>query len=114
MADIAEEVGRSYGYNEIPTTAFKTSTQGGYSPLWSSENKTGVLCRGLGFSEIITYSFVSPGIFDQIRLPKDSPPAECSEKSRTPWARTRPSCGPLPCPPCWTFSPGTMPITTRL
>ena len=31
MADIAEEVGRSYGYNEIPTTAFKTSTQGGYS-----------------------------------------------------------------------------------
>ena len=33
MADIAEEVGRSYGYNEIPTTAFKTSTQGGYSPL---------------------------------------------------------------------------------
>ena len=73
MADIAEEVGRSYGYNEIPTTAFKTSTQGGYSPIMEFENKTGVLCRGLGFSEIITYSFVSPGIFDQIRLPKDSP-----------------------------------------
>ena len=73
MADIAEEVGRSYGYNEIPTTAFKTSTQGGYSPFMEFENKTGVLCRGLGFSEIITYSFVSPGIFDQIRLPKDSP-----------------------------------------
>ena len=31
MADVAEEVGRSYGYNEIPTTAFRTSTQGGYS-----------------------------------------------------------------------------------
>ena len=73
MADIAEEVGRSYGYNEIPTTAFKTSTQGGYSPIMEFENKTGVLCRGLGFSEIITYSFVSPSIFDQIRLPKDSP-----------------------------------------
>ena len=73
MADIAEEVGRSYGYNEIPTTAFKTSTQGGYSPIKEFENKTGVLCRGLGFSEIITYSFVSPSIFDQIRLPKDSP-----------------------------------------
>ena len=73
MADIAEEVGRSYGYNEIPTTAFKTSTQGGYSPFMEFENKTGVLCRGLGFSEIITYSFVSPSIFNQIRLPKDSP-----------------------------------------
>ncbi len=73
MADIAEEVGRSYGYNEIPTTAFKTSTQGGYSPVMILENKAGTLCRGLGYSEIITYSFVSPTIFDQIRLPSDSP-----------------------------------------
>ena len=73
MADIAEEVGRSYGYNEIPTTAFKTSTQGGYSPEMKLENRAGVLCRGLGYSEIITYSFVSPAIFDQIRIPADSP-----------------------------------------
>ena len=73
MADIAEEVGRSYGYNEIPITAFKTSTQGGYSHEMKLENKAGVLCRGLGYSEIITYSFVSPAIFDQIRLPADSP-----------------------------------------
>ena len=73
MADIAEEVGRSYGYNEIPTTAFKTSTQGGYSPYMLAETKAGTLCRGLGYSEIITYSFVSPSIFDQIRLPADSP-----------------------------------------
>ena len=73
MADIAEEVGRSYGYNEIPTTSFKTSTQGGYSPFMLLENKAGQLCRGLGYSEIITYSFVSPTIFDQIRIPADSP-----------------------------------------
>ena len=73
MADIAEEVGRSYGYNEIPTTAFKTSTQGGYSSEMKLEAKAGVLCRGLGYSEIITYSFVSPTIFDQIRLSADSP-----------------------------------------
>ena len=72
MADIAEEVGRSYGYNEIPTTAFKTSTQGGYSPEMKLEAKAGQLCRGLGYSEIITYSFVSPAVFDQIRLPADS------------------------------------------
>ena len=73
MADIAEEVGRSFGYNEIPTTAFKTSTQGGYTPFMILENKAGQLCRSLGYSEIITYSFVSPAIFDQIRLPADSP-----------------------------------------
>ncbi|MBO5324438.1 MAG: phenylalanine--tRNA ligase subunit beta [Oscillospiraceae bacterium] len=73
MADVAEEIGRSYGYNEIPTTAFKTSTQGGYSPYMLAENKAGTLCRGLGYNEIITYSFVSPAIFDQIRLGTDSP-----------------------------------------
>ena len=73
MADIAEEVGRSYGYNEIATTAFKTSTQGGYSPFMQFENKAGSLCRSLGYSEIITYSFVSPTVFDQIRIPADSP-----------------------------------------
>ena len=73
MADIAEEVGRSYGYNEIPTTAFKTSTQGGYSAEMKLETKAGTVCRSLGYSEIITYSFVSPAVFDQIRLPSDSP-----------------------------------------
>ena len=73
MADVAEEVGRSYGYNEIPTTAFRTSTQGGYSPEMKLEARVGSLCRGLGYSEIITYSFVSPAIFDQIRIPADSP-----------------------------------------
>ena len=72
MADIAEEVGRSFGYNEIPTTELKMSTQGGYSPMMLLESKAGSLCRSLGFNEIITYSFVAPTIFDQIRLPKDS------------------------------------------
>ena len=72
MADIAEEVGRSYGYNEIPTTDFKTSTQGDYSPIMKLEAKAGSICRALGYSEIITYSFVSPAIFDQIRLPENS------------------------------------------
>ncbi len=73
MADIAEEVGRSFGYNEIPTTSFKNATQGGYTPEMKLEAKLGSLCRGLGYSEIITYSFTSPAVFDQIRLPADSP-----------------------------------------
>ncbi len=73
MADIAEEVGRSYGYNNIPTTAFQTATQGGYAPEMVFESKAGQVCRSLGYSEIITYSFVSPAIFDQIRVAADSP-----------------------------------------
>ena len=73
MADIAEEVGRSYGYNEIPITELKTATQGGYSEEMKLESKAGTLCRAMGYSEIITYSFVSPTVFDQIRLPADSP-----------------------------------------
>ena len=73
MADIAEEVGRSFGYNEIPTTDLKMATQGGYSPMMKLETKAGQLCRSLGYNEIITYSFVSPTIFDQIRISADSP-----------------------------------------
>ena len=73
MADIAEEVGRSYGYNNIPTTAFQTSTQGCYAPEMVFESRAGQICRSLGYSEIITYSFVSPTIFDQIRLDANSP-----------------------------------------
>jgi len=72
-ADIAEEVGRSFGYNEIPTTAPKTATEGGYTPAMKLESKTGVVCRALGYSEIITYSFVSPTIFDKIRIDAASP-----------------------------------------
>ncbi len=73
-ADIAEEVGRLFGYNEIPTTAFKgVAVEGGYTGTMVLENRTGALCRSLGYSEILTYSFVSPSVFDQIRLPADSP-----------------------------------------
>ncbi len=72
MADIAEEVGRSYGYNEIPTMALKMATKGGYSHKMRFESACGSACRALGYNEIITYSFVSPEIFDRIRLPMDS------------------------------------------
>lgn len=73
MADIAEEVGRLFGYNNIPTTTFRgAATEGGYTEAMKLENRAGSLCRSLGYSEILTYSFVSPSIFDQIRLPENS------------------------------------------
>ena len=73
MADIAEEVARSYGYNEIPITDLKTSTQGGYTREMELEVKAGRQCRAMGYNEIITYSFLSPSSLDQIRVPVDSP-----------------------------------------
>jgi len=74
MADIAEEVARFYGYNEIPTTLMRgATTRGGYSPAQKLENKAGAAARALGYSEIITYSFVSPAGMDLIRAPKDDP-----------------------------------------
>ena len=73
MADIAEEVARTYGYNEIPITDLKTGTQGGYSREMELEAKVGQQCRAMGYNEIITYSFVSPASLDQIRVAQDSP-----------------------------------------
>lgn len=74
MADIAEEVARYYGYNNIETTLMRgATTMGGYSDEQKLENAAGAAARALGYSEIITYSFVSPSSFDAIRLSADSP-----------------------------------------
>ena len=72
MADLAEEVARFHGYNNIPNTLMRgQTTQGGYSPAQKLENKLGSLCRTCGYSEIITYSFISPTAYDKILWGKD-------------------------------------------
>jgi len=71
MADLAEEVARFYGYNNIPVTLMRgETTQGGYSPVQQLENKLGAVCRASGYDEIITYSFISPTYYDKILWPK--------------------------------------------
>lgn len=78
MADLAEEVGRLYGFNKIATTPLRgTTTQGGYSEMQKLENAIGDEARGLGYNEIISYSFVSPSSFDLVRVPQDSPLRNC-------------------------------------
>ena len=73
-SDLAEEVARFYGYNQIPTTAMTgVTTRGGYSPEQMLERSLGTVCRSLGYDEIITYSFISPTYYDKIHLPEDSP-----------------------------------------
>ena len=73
--DVAEEVARFYGFNNIPSTLMEhaSTTQGGYTKRQQSERLMGSLCRMAGFDEVITYSFFSPSNFDKILLPADSP-----------------------------------------
>ena len=73
-SDIAEEVARFYGYNEIPTRfSGGISTAGGYSELQQVERRIGEVCRSMGLDEIITYSFISPSYYDKIRMAPDDP-----------------------------------------
>ena len=72
MADLAEEVARFYGYNNIPTTLMRgQTTLGGYSDEQRLEQKLGAVCRSCGYDEIITYSFISPTWYDKIGWPAD-------------------------------------------
>ena len=72
MADLAEEVARFYGYNNIPTTLMRgQTTLGGYSPEQKLEQRLGTTCRSCGYDEIITYSFISPTWYDKIGWPAD-------------------------------------------
>ena len=74
MADLAEEVARFYGYNNIPTALMRgQTTQGGCSRPQKVENKLGETCRACGYSEIITYSFISPSAYDKILWRADDP-----------------------------------------
>ncbi len=73
FADIAEEVARFYGYDKIAPTVFKGVTaQGGYNDKQRTERRIAQLCRGMGYYEIMTYSFGSRSAWDKIRLPQDS------------------------------------------
>ena len=72
IADLAEEVARFYGYNKIPPTLMRgQTTLGSFTPEQKLENRLGELCRACGYSEIITYSFISPTYYDKIRWPED-------------------------------------------
>ncbi len=74
MADLAEEVARFHGYNNIPNTLMRgQAAQGGYSADQKVENRLGEVCRACGYSEIITYSFISPSAYDKIGWAKDEP-----------------------------------------
>ena len=72
MNDIAEEVLRIYGYNEIASTCILAETcQGGRNKKQQFVLDTVRLLCGAGVNEIQTYSFISPKYYDKIRMPSD-------------------------------------------
>lgn len=72
-ADIAEEIARFYGYNKIPSTSIRGGAQGKYSARQKFDQIIARTMLACGLSEIMTYSFVSPKVYDKILVPADSP-----------------------------------------
>lgn len=71
-ADIAEEVARIYGYNNIPSTDFRGVAKAEFTEEQKFVRTLRNTAVSLGGYEIATYSFVSPKYFDKIKLPENS------------------------------------------
>lgn len=72
-ADIAEEVARFFGYDNIPTTLPKgEATTGKLSYKLRVEEVAKDIAEFCGFSQGMTYSFESPKVFDKLLLEEDS------------------------------------------
>ena len=70
--DIAEEIIREYGYDHITPTLLKTSaiTNGGRNDAQKTLENVKNLLVGYGYSEMISYSFVSEKEFDLFGIDK--------------------------------------------
>lgn len=74
LADLAEEVARFYGYDNIPTTLpTGEATTGKLSYKLRIEQVARDIAEFCGFSQGMTYSFESPKVFDKLLIPEDSP-----------------------------------------
>ena len=71
--DLAEEVARFTGYDNIPTTLPGGNATGGKNIKLMVEDKAGEVARMCGFSQAYVYSFESPKVFDKLCLPADAP-----------------------------------------
>ena len=70
-ADVNEEIARLYGYDNIPSKLMDTTfTQGVISERQKIKNIAKDNLTAQGLYEVLTYSFISPGVFDKINLAK--------------------------------------------
>ncbi|MBP2655499.1 MAG: pheT [Firmicutes bacterium] len=73
-ADISEEIARIYGYDNIPTTLpYGEVVQGRQSYKETIAAQTRESLSSIGFSEIITFSFIHPTAFDKLSVANDDP-----------------------------------------
>ena len=73
-ADLAEEVARFYGYDNIPTTLPSgEATTGKKSKKMRIEELAREIAEFCGFSQGMSYSFESPRVYDKLLIPQDSP-----------------------------------------
>ncbi len=72
MNDLAEEVARFYGYDNIPTDLPKNSSQGKLSFKLRVEKIARETAQSFGFSQAFVYSFESPKVFDRLLLDEDA------------------------------------------
>ncbi|MBW9156577.1 phenylalanine--tRNA ligase subunit beta [Clostridium tagluense] len=71
--DIAEEIARIYGYDNIPSTLPNCATsKSGKSEKQKLEDKVVLSLTSSALNQSISYSFVSPKIFNEILVPEDS------------------------------------------
>ena len=72
-ADLAEEVARFFGYDNIPTTLPRGEATTGKLPFYLRiEAVARDIAEFCGFSQGMTYSFESPKVFDKLLLPEDA------------------------------------------
>lgn len=70
--DLIEEVGRIEGYNEIPSRIpSHLHAPGSMTPEMAQVRRFREVAMGRGYSEVITYSFVAPEIFEKLLLSKE-------------------------------------------
>lgn len=71
-ADICEECLRMYGYEHIGATNLRgQTTQGGVSPMKALKNKIARILTGLGYLEIMNFSFTGLSEIQKLGLPED-------------------------------------------
>ncbi|MFL8952885.1 phenylalanine--tRNA ligase subunit beta [Helcococcus kunzii] len=67
--DLIEEIGRLYGFQNIaPKSLVGGLTQGIKSEMRQCQDEARINLFALGFSEILTYSFISNKVFDKLNL----------------------------------------------
>lgn len=76
-ADLAEEIARFYGYENIPNVALAGVADGKLSEKQAYEKLISTTLLALGYTEIQTYSFINEKSFDKIGLEEDSKLRNC-------------------------------------